>query len=1074
MNWLTRVSLRNRPLVMLAVAAVVVVGVLAARSLKQELIPNINYPAITIATIQRGASPSDIERAVTTPIENSIKGAEGLKELDSYSNESVSIVLAQFEFGTDMDKALSTVTQAVQRVQPSLPQGTQAPAIRPINFNDFPIVQLAVSSSALPQPRLAALLEQKVVPRLERIDGVANVSVTGARGLEARIELRPGSLARYGISPLQVVGAIESSQATAAVGALRHGGLEFPVRTTTTVDSLASLKSIPLAPATAPTGAVAAATGASAAATGSAPAGAGAAAAALPAMATASSAAAPPAPRFVTLGDVARVRVVPTPLTTITRTNGAPSVGISITKTRDGNTVSISDAVQDLLPAIEADLGGKATVTTVVDQAPYIRRSITSMWREGLIGGLFAVLVILLFLASWRSTVVAGVSIPLSVLIALLVLWWRGDSLNVLTLGGLTIAIGRIIDDSIVMLENSYRHLQEGDDVVTAARTATQEVGAAVTASTITTVAVFLPLAFMHGMASEFFRPFALTVTFALLASLLVALTVVPVLVTWLLSKKHVGHRDATSVTRLQRPYVAALRWCLGHKALTLAAAAALFVAAMALVPQLRTNLFDTSQENTFTITQSLAPGTDLARTMAAAARVEALLDRTPGVQTYQVTAGSSGDVFGAGGVNASSSQATFTVTTDPTADKSAIVARLRAKVAALRDAGEIAISTSSGMGESDVLVHVFAPDPASLAAANARVLGAVRSVPGLANVTSTLSESRPEIEVRVDPTRATLAGVDPSQVTQTLGMALGGVPAGTVTTEAGPLPAVVALPALRGNPERTLAGLPLATPTGPVALGDVARVIRSQGPTQVTHTDGQRTVTVSATVTSDNVGAATSDIKAALDKLDLPAGTRWEVAGVSEEMDKVFGQMGIAMLIAVVLVYLVMAATFRSVLKPLILLISIPFAAVGAVFLLWVTGTSLGLPSLIGLLMLIGIVVTNAIVLLDLVEQMRRRGRPAEEALVEGGRRRLRPILMTAVATILALIPMALGPDLPRSWHLGESAFLSRPLAVVVIGGLFTSTVLTLVLVPVLYLSVERLKARMGVADGTGAEAEG
>jgi len=768
----------------------------------------------------------------------------------------------------------------------------------------------------------------------------------------------------------------------------------------------------------------------------------------------------------VTLGDIADVQVVPTPATSVTRTNGKPSVGIAISKAGSGNVVDISKAVTALLPALQADLGAGSAITVVVDQAPYITQSISSMWSEGLIGAVFAILVILLFLRSWRSTVVAGMSIPLSVIIALIVLWGRADSLNMLTLAGLTIAIGRVIDDSIVVLENSYRHIQEGDDVMTAAEKGTREVSSAVTASTLTTVAVFLPLGFVHGVASEFFRPFALTVTFALLASLLVALTVVPVGVTWLLSHGHVPRREKDDTTTLQRLYLPALRWAISHKIITIVAAVAVFAGSMALAPQLKTNLLDNSQQNSLTLTQQLPPGTETAITAEAAATVEEVLAKTSGVGTYQVTIGSTGGLFGpGGGTDASSARAQFSVTTEGARPKGDIVADLRRQVAALQGVGEVAVTDSdSSMGDNNSVlqVRVYADDPAVLQQANVAVTRTLSGVPGLTNISSNLSESRPQIAVKVDPAKVAAAGLDAGQVGQYVALVLNGMPIGQLPTEQGPVPAVLTLPLLAQRGSAQLGNLPLPGGTGLTTLSSVAAVSETKESVQVTHTGGSRTVTISAAATSNNIGATANAVKAALKDLKLPAGARWEMAGASEQLGDVFTSLGLAMLVAILLVYLIMVATFRSLLNPLILLVSIPFAAVGAVVLLFVTGTSLGMPSLIGLLMLIGIVVTNAIVLLDLIEQFRDRGMDAPTAVVEGARRRLRPILMTAVATILALAPMALG--------LGKGSFLSGPLAVVVIGGLVSSTLLTLILVPVVYLSLDRLRRRPVVSPSATA----
>jgi HAE1 family hydrophobic/amphiphilic exporter-1 len=1062
LSWLTKIALRNRSIVGLAVAAVVIFGVIAVTSLKEELIPDLTFPYLTVYTVDPGASATDVERTITAPLEQVLKTTSGIKEYDSFSNEGASIMTVEYEFGTDMKAKEAEVQQAVSAVQQALPTGAQAPKVAALNFNTLPVVQLAVSSS-LPPEQLATLLGAKVVPRLQAIPGVQAVTLSGVQQMQLQVQLRPAAAARAGVTPEQIVGAVQQANLTAGAGAVTSGTIVYPVSVTATAQTLTALRSLVLMPsaASAGGGTQTSAVATSSAGTGTTP------ASTSPAAASGSASPASfPAATPVTLGQVATVRVGAAPLTAITRTNGRPSIGISVSKSSTGNTVDIANAVAAELPGIRRDLGGAATVTTVIDQSTFIKESISSLLREGLIGAVFAVIVIWLFLRNWRSTLIAGVSIPLSVVGALIILWSRGESLNMLTLGGLTIAIGRLIDDSIVVIENTFRHLQEGDNIRTAAYTGTREVAGAITASTLTTVAVFLPLGFVHGLASEFFRPFALTVTFALLASLLCALTVVPVLASLVLSKRQVGHREASEITGLQRLYLPALKLALDHRVVTLVGAAAIFAATIVAAPLLKTNLFDSSGQNTMTIAQSLPSGTSLDATMAAAGHVEKVLAATPGVRIYQVTAGSTGSLFGSGGgTNASSSQAVFSIQTDPSMDKNAIVESVRSSVAALKDVGSVTVTgedSSFGGGMSAIEVRVTAEDPLVLRAANRQVLDAVRGVEGLADVTSNLSEGRPGVSVAVDQQKAAAAGVSPTTISQYTTLVLDGFPMGTVPTEAGPLAAQLGVPTVTVPPTpdavtATLARLRVPGTAGPVPLGSVAVVKQVVTPVQVTHVDGQRTATVTASVVNNNIGAASSSVTKALDKLRLPAGATWDLGGATQATNEVFRTLGIAMLIAILLVYIIMVATFGSLLDPLILLVSVPFAAVGAVLLLLITGTGLGMPSLVGMLMLIGIVVTNAIVLLDLVKQFRRRGMPAREAVVEGARRRLRPILMTAVATILALMPMALG--------FGKGGFLSTPLAIVVIGGLFTSTFLTLILVPVLYLALERLR-RAPVAE--------
>jgi HAE1 family hydrophobic/amphiphilic exporter-1 len=1046
---LTKFSLRNRSIVGLAVLAVILVGAYAITSLKQELIPDLTFPYLTVFTVDQGASAKDVERTVTTPIEQTLKTSSGIKEYSSFSNDGMSIVMVEYEFGTDMKAKEAELQQAISGVQQMLPATAMAPEVAALNFNSMPVVQLAVSSS-LPPEQLATLLGTRVVPKLQAIDGVQAVTLSGVQQMQLNIQLKPAEVAALGVTPTQIMTAITQANVAAGAGSVTSGSIVYPITVSATAQTERALEQLVLPSTSAAAAASAGAAGASAASASTAD-----------AMAAAAAGGSASAAKPVLLGDVATVNIAPAPLTAITRTNGKASIGISVSKSSTGNTVDIANAIADELPGIEKELGGQTTVTPVIDQSIFIKDSIKSLLREGIIGAVFAILVIWVFLRSWRSTVIAGLSIPLSVIGALILLWSQGDSLNMLTLGGLTIAIGRVIDDSIVVIENIYRHLQEGDSIKRAAYTGTREVAGAITASTLTTVAVFLPLGFVHGLASEFFRPFALTVTFALLCSLAVALMVVPVVSTWLLSKRQAGHRDEKELTRLQNAYLPALRWAVDHKIVTIVAALAIFLATMSLTPLLKTNLFDSSGQNTMSITQALPPGTSLDATSVAASKVEAILKDTPGVEIYQYTAGSTGSLFGAGGgTNASSSQATFSITTDPNADKNAIIEDLRAQVAKLSNAGTITVTgedSTMGGGMSQLEVRVSAADPAVLKGANDMVLAQMKTVEGLADVTSNLSEGRPSATIVVDQAKAAAAGVTPSTLSQYTTLVLNGYPLGTVPTTAGTLPAQlmvgeITVPPLPGAVSQVLTRLPVPGTNGMVPLGDIAKVVELKAPVQVTHVDGARTASITATSVDNNIGAASTAVNKALDGVTLPAGATWELGGATQATNDVFRSLGIAMLVAILLVYIIMVATFRSLVNPFILLVSIPFAAVGAVLALVITGTSLGMPSLIGLLMLIGIVVTNAIVLLDLVEQFRRKGMDARTAVIEGGRRRLRPILMTAIATILALIPMALGIG-------GKGGFLSAPLAVVVIGGLFTSTFLTLILVPVLYLAFDRLR---------------
>jgi HAE1 family hydrophobic/amphiphilic exporter-1 len=764
-------------------------------------------------------------------------------------------------------------------------------------------------------------------------------------------------------------------------------------------------------------------------------------------------------PTPITLGEVATVEQTLAPSTSITRTNSQPSIGIAITKTNDGNTVSISQAIQNKLTSLQNTLGHHARIFVVFDQSPFVTSSVNGLISEGLIGAGFAILVILVFLLSLRSTLVTAVSIPLSIVIALIGLWAGQLSLNILTLGGLTIAIGRVVDDSIVVLENIQRHLRQatGAEKLSTIIGAVREVAGAVTASTLTSVSVFLPIAFTGGFVGELFSSFAVTVTIALLASLFVALTIIPVLAYWFLKvPKAPAQHAQQKMTLLERGYVPVVRWVTTHRLVSIVGALVIFFGTIALVPRLGTNFFDNASQNTFTITQTLPTSTSLLQTDQAARQVEAVLASVPGIQTYQVTIGSSGSVASSFSGGSGSNSATFAVATDPNADQVALQQTIQDRLHQLSGVGTVTLSASSqGFNSSGLAVNVQASDDQTLRAATQLVLGAVQRAPNTTDVTSNLADASPLINIQVDPTKALLHGLTALQVGQELRAVYSGTTV-TKVTLSGAQEDVVIQP---GTPATTVQGMQnllIPGPTGNVRLGDIATVTQAYGPPQITHLGGVRTATVSATITSSNIGSISQDVQQRINKLSLPAGATVSLGGVTASQSQAFSGLLLALLIAILLVYLVMVATFRSIIQPLILLVSIPFAATGSILLLLITHTTLGVPALIGLLMLVGIVVTNAIVLLDLVNQYRAKGLDARAAVIEGGRRRLRPILMTAIATILALLPMALGLS-------KAGVFIAGPLAIVVIGGLTTSTILTLLLVPTLYVIVEDVRGRFG-----------
>ncbi|MEI2732482.1 MAG: efflux RND transporter permease subunit [Dermatophilaceae bacterium] len=1198
MTRLTRLSLANRSVLALVTLVVLGVGVFATRGLKQELIPSLDPPSASVVSVFAGAAPEVVELEVTKPIEDAIKAVAGVTRVTSRSASNVSQVRAEWEYGTNTDKVVGDIRSAVDATRTRLPSDV-APNVVAGRFDDVPIVVLAVSSPDT-KAVLSRALKDVVVPRLKTVAGVRDVTVAGEERQQVVITVRRADVDRLGVETSTLGQVVAASGIAVPAGALPSDTATLDVEVGKTLSSVEQVGAIQVQGTDGP----------------------------------------------VALSEIADVRVAPVDTTTVSRANGKPSLTLLVTKEPAGNTVTVSQGVRAALPELIAKLGAGAGVATVFDQAPYIEDSIHDLSVEGLLGLVFAVLVIMVFLMSLRPTLITAISIPLSLVIALIGLRAGGYSLNIITLGALTVAIGRVVDDSIVVIENIKRHHGLGEVGTASIVRAVREVAGAVTSSTLTTVAVFLPLGTVSGQTGELFRPFAMTVTIALLASLLVALTVVPVLASWfmrrpahtvragvpvasgedqvpavehphlreesvLLEDRPAGADDEAAetvsmaeghesrTTRLQAAYLPVLRFALGHRVVTLGLALLVFVGTIGLAPRLKTDFLGEAGATTLRVSQELAPGTSLAQTDAAASRLEKVLAAEPTVESFQTSVGGDPTRALLGSV-AGPNQASISVTLRKGSDGGAVADGLRRAFATLTDIGVVSVTGTSGSPTGgSVAVIIESANAEALTRASDQVVDMLESVPTLQNVQTDLSVSKPMLKVDIDPVAAAKVGMVQAQVGAAVAQAVKGSKIGTVTfgdqtldvilrsrepaksveelsavllpvtakqtldarkaaadavaerqkaaqrsgqadqdaasadqlaalrtardkaqgqvdaIEAqlgalqGQLAQLTALaaagqlpPATQPSPLATLQGQVAALEKSltaaqaqlqsandgiskavsarnktldsraqaedlaqaakdaqsakatPVKLGDIAAVRQVQSPASVGRVDGARAATVTATPAGSDLGATTNAVQAGLARLHLPDGVTARIGGVSQQQRESFAQLGLAMLVAIAVVYLIMVATFRSLLQPLILLVSVPFAATGALGLLLLTDTPLGVPAMVGLLMLIGIVVTNAIVLIDLINQYRSRGESVDDAVVDGARLRLRPIVMTAMATICALLPMGLGVT-------GGGIFISKPLAIVVIGGLVSSTVLTLVLVPVLYDIVEKLRER-------------
>ncbi|MCL9664479.1 efflux RND transporter permease subunit [Curtobacterium albidum] len=1114
MHLLSVFSLRNRALIALVTIVVAVFGGVALTNLKQELIPSVQFPQVAIVSAYPGATPEVVSNDVSTKIEQAIQVVPDLESTSATSSTGQSVVSASFDYGSNLASAEDKIQTAVNAL--SLPDTVQTQIVTG-SFDDLPVLQLAVTASGN-QEQLVDRLNATAVPDLEKLDGVRQADVFGNPGRRIVITPNEDELAARGLTTQSISNALDDNGTLVPGGTITQDGTTLSVQTGQRIASLDDIRGLPLTASSgsgasgssaggASAGGAATDSGSAAGAPGSTgtgsttsgdgTAGGSAAGQAGTGTATTGGAGASTASTPTSLGDVATVQIEESPRTSISRVDGKTALTIAITKTQEANTVDVSETVKDALPGIEAKVTGDPQFTVVFDQAPYIQQSIDSLAEEGLLGLGFAVLVILVFLLSWRSTLVTAISIPTSVLLAAIGMQAAGYTLNIITLAALTIAIGRVVDDSIVVIENIKRHLQPGVDRGRAVLDAVREVAGAVTASTLTTVAVFLPVAFVAELVGELFRPFALTVTMALLASLFVSLTIVPVLAYWWLRAPRT-HRhaavpttgstetvatdpsaplsassgsagststgalasaadlhDADTSDRLRRGYLPVLRWAVGRPALVLVLALVVLGGTAAAVPFVKTNYLGDSGQNTFTVTQDLEPGTSLDVQSDAARKVERVLQDVSGVETVQTTIGSSGQSIQAAFGGGASASVQYNVTTDAGADQTTVQSTARDRIDRIDGVGEVSLSSAGGGfgGSSDIEVDVTAPTQSELETAAQRVLTTMRDVDGTTSATSNLSAAEPYLAVKVDRAAAAERGLTETQVGGIVAAAVSPRDTGSVEIDDATLDVYIADP----QPPTTidaLKSLSIPTASGEVPLTDVATVEQSDGPTTITTSNAVRTATITVTPDSTNLGQAVQNVTQAVDALDLPKGASATIGGVASSQSSAFSQLLLAVLVAILIVYVIMVATFRSLLQPILLLLSVPFAATGALLLQIVTGIPLGVASLIGLLMLVGIVVTNAIVLIDLVNQYRRRGLRVREALIEGATRRLRPILMTALATIFALLPMAIGLT-------GKSGFISQPLALVVIGGLVSSTLLTLVVLPALYSVVEGFRER-------------
>ncbi|MBZ5750930.1 efflux RND transporter permease subunit [Metabacillus rhizolycopersici] len=1048
MNSIINFVLRNKFAVWLLTIIITIAGLYAGLTMKQETIPNITTPIISITTVYPGATPEDVAEHVSEPIEQVVQNLNGVNVVSSNSLQNASSIQIEYGFEKNMDKAEDELKRAIENIE--LPEGANEPSVTRISLNAFPILALSIANDDQSLTELTSTVEEQILPALKGVDGVASVQIAGQQIEEVEFTFNDEKMKEYGLDKETVQNLIKGADVTFPLGVFTLDDTEKSVvvdGNIVTIDDLKNLE-IPVMPAN--TGAGQEAMQGNQAANMTPQSGQGAAGSQALELPT------------IKLSEIAEIKLVGK-AESISKTNGKKAIGIQIVKAADANTVDVANGVKEELATFEDEIKGLDVVYTL-DQATPIEESVHTMLSKAVFGALFAVVIILLFLRDIKSTLISIISIPLSLLIAIIILNQMDITLNMMTLGAMTVAIGRVVDDSIVVIENIYRRMAlKGEPLKgkVLVREATKEMFIPIMSSTIVTIAVFLPLALVKGMIGELFLPFALTMVFALLASLLVAVTIVPMMAHSLFKKNLYGEgmkvkHDAHKPGKFTGAYRSILNWSLNHKFITSAIAIVMLVGSLFLIPVIGVSFLSSDEEKMLMVTYSPEPGETREQAEKQTEIAEDFFIERENVKTVQYSLGSE-NPMNPGDTN---SAVFFIEYEDDTPnfgeEKEKVIEDLKATVSG---GGEWKSQDFMSTGSSNAItMYVYGNSMEEIEPVVKDIQKIMESHDSLEKVESSISETYDEFTFVADQEKLSKLGLSAAQI----GMELSPTRERPILTKVEKdgkelnvyLQVEESIDTLTDLTDKTIQS-PLGTE---VKIKDVVDVNEGETSNTVTRRDGKIYVQVSGNIKTDDVAKVSTDVQAEVDDLDVPSSIEVNMGGVTEDIQESFTQLGLAMLAAIAIVYFILVVTFGGGLAPFAILFSLPFTIIGALVGLWIAGETLSVNAMMGALMLIGIVVTNAIVLIDRVINMEKQGLSTREALLEAGTTRLRPILMTALATIGALIPLALG--------LEGSGMISKGLGVTVIGGLVSSTLLTLVIVPIVYELISKLRRKKSLVE--------
>ena len=1000
----------------MATLIVVTLGFFSLGRIPVDLMPDITEPVISISTTYENASPLEVEELITKPLERAVAAITGVDEVISTSMEGSSRINLVFDWGEDMEAATNEVRDRIDRVLSRLPDEVDRPSVFKFDTSAFQMMMLAVSSTLHPI-NLTQFIEDEVIYRLERSDGVATASVFGGLKREIQVEVAGAKVKAMNLDFAKLLNIIRAENLTEAGGDIDRGRLSVAVRTLGEFKNLNELANLVVdyGPGGAP----------------------------------------------VRLREIASISDSWARQQRITRVNQANGQMVAIFKQSGANTVSVADNVYEAISGINKNVAN-IDVTPAFDSSVYIRQSIGTVANAAIQGGILALLVILVFLQSVRSTLILGTAIPISIVATFLAMFFWGLTINVLTLGALALGVGMLVDNSIVVLENIFRLRSKGLGPKEAASQGADEVGGAIIASTLTTLAVFVPMMFLTGLPGIMFKPFSWTIVFALVCSLAVALTLVPMLAGQFLHDR--GGKDGTNRSfgqpRYGRKY---FKWTENiylnylHKALSkpktvLLISFLLLAASVLLVGKIGVEFAAQTDEGAISIRVEMAPGTRVEKTLETVKMVEAIVAERVPERTVMISNTGGGSFGHQGAGNTADLRVRLVPIKERDRSVFEIINDLRKPLASfpgsvIRLRAQQSFFSMGGGGSDKIQVELYGHDLAESARISDLMKQVMEKVPGISDVELSSEEGIPEELIIINRDRVADAHLSVANIASTLKTALGGSTAGNFRENGKEYPIVLSLKDYENLEVRDILNIPLTNSLGQtVLLGNVASVQGTSGPTKVERKDQTRFVTLSADYSGRAMGDVLNDMRAALDTIPLPADFHYVFAGEAKEMADTFQELFYVLLLAIVLVYMVMACQFEQLKGPLVVMFSVPFAAIGVILSHFLTGTTFNINSFIGVIMLAGIVVNNAIILIDHANLLRRRENyDIRPALIEAGRRRLRPILMTTLTTILGLVPLALG--------IGEGSESQAPLARAVIGGLTTSTFITLFVVPAMYL---------------------